>query len=73
MKTTSSQGAEKKRQHACGNCRKKLRLGDDFIETQDGVIGPRGPVPLGGVLLFCTTKCVSDYFQNGISVPPRIP
>lgn len=49
-----------------------------MLMVEKGVLGPRGPVPLGEVLFFCDEKCVSNYFndvpdESLPKLPPRIP
>jgi hypothetical protein len=61
--------------HICLQCRRRLRLGVDVWSVEQGVIGPRGVVPLEAALLFCGEECLSKYF-NGAEVevkPRRIP
>ncbi len=62
----------------CSECRRSIGYGGDIITTEKCVSGPRGIVPLGERLVFCSEECVSSYF-NGADlgdlpkVPPRIP
>ena len=61
----------------CQQCRREIALGEDLITVEKGVLGPRGVVPLGNVLIFCSEKHVREYFANGNddvnSIPPRLP
>ncbi len=62
----------------CEHCNRNIDFGEDLITTEKAVSGPRGIVPLGEIRLFCSEKCVSDFF-NGTpaddlpEVPRRIP
>lgn len=59
----------------CTNCRRKLEIGVDVICVEDGVIGMKGLIPLGKPMLFCSEKCLCDYFDMSDlpSCPGRIP
>ncbi len=62
----------------CKECRSPLRLGDCLWNAEQGVIGPRGIVPLGEALNFCCEKCLADYFaEDGVEdageLPHRVP
>lgn len=46
----------------CGQCRRQLDLGVNVYGAQEGVIGPRGFVPLEDMALFCSEECLRDYF-----------
>jgi hypothetical protein len=48
----------------CDECRGELPLGGDVISVQRAVHGPRGVIPLGEVLTFCSDKCVSRFFDH---------
>ena len=69
---------EEKTDHRCSNCRKEIHLGKDLLVVERGVLGQRGPIPLGKIRVFCSEDCVSNFF-NGIpdstlpKLPPRIP
>jgi hypothetical protein len=68
----------KQKEMCCENCQSTISFGSDLITTEKGVNGPRGIVPLGEILVFCSEKCVSDFF-NGTpaddlpGIPRRIP
>ena len=51
-------------QPACTNCSRVIRLGEDTITAERGVIGPRGNVPLDRPLTFCSDDCVSSFFNG---------
>jgi hypothetical protein len=59
----------------CASCIHELDIGADAIKVDEGVIGVKDFVPLEKTLLFCSEKCVRDYFDMGDlpSLPPRIP
>ena len=61
--------------NTCANCRRELDVGVDAIESQAGVIGLKGFVPLGEILFFCCDRCISEHFDLS-DLPkkqPRIP
>lgn len=72
MKSSSELQETPKR---CMNCRRKLELGVDVICVEEGVIGPRGIVPLKEVLFFCDDGCIASYFGNGevVTLKRRVP
>ena len=39
-------------------------LGVNVYGAQEGVIGPRGFVPLEDTALFCSEECLRDYFDK---------
>ena len=61
----------------CANCRHPLDLGVDAIHLERGVVGPRGFVPLGEIILFCGEECLRGYFTDNNKdteyLPRRIP
>ena len=61
----------------CANCHRKLELAHDLLSVEKGVIGPRGVVPLGDILLFCDEECLAAYFADEKKeiekLPRRIP
>jgi len=61
--------------NTCTNCQRTLDLGVDVLTVQEAVLGPRGIVPLGEVLLFCSETCLMDYFDISdlVEVPGRVP
>lgn len=69
---TSTQPTKTHRQH-CANCRKPLTLGTNLYGLQEGVIGPRGFVPLEDPVLLCTMQCVRAHGTDVPSGPERIP
>lgn len=46
----------------CVECQRVLELGVDVLCVEEGVIGPRGIVPLKDLLFFCSDPCVAEYF-----------
>lgn len=48
-----------------------LSQGLDVWGFQQGVLGPRGFIPLEEMLYFCKEACISKYFEN--HEPKRIP
>lgn len=62
----------------CENCQKRIDLGNDVITTESCVLGPRGIVPLGNTAVFCSRKCVAQFFDDEptdglIQVENRVP
>ncbi len=59
----------------CVCCGRELALGWDVIQVEEGVIGPRGLIPLDKELLFCGEKCLRNFFDDSIveKLPRRIP
>jgi len=46
----------------CVACRRDLQQGEDVTILQDGVLGPRGFVPLEARRFFCSWKCLERHF-----------
>ncbi len=62
----------------CKECGRSIAYGGDLITAEKGVSGPRGIIPLGEEMVFCSEECLSNYFSNSDvrelpKVPPRIP
>ena len=59
----------------CEACRRELEMGQDAILVQEGVVGPRGFVPLEDPECFCSTKCVGDHYgdRDMDKLPRRVP
>ena len=51
----------------CKHCRREIHLGADMTRVEQGVLGPRGFVPLEKEMLFCKEECLRSYF-NGSDV-----
>ncbi len=68
---------KEKAQPVCIECRRDLRQGEDVVGIGDGVIGPRGFVPLEDTRFLCTSECIRDYFcEEGIkrvTLPRHVP
>ena len=58
----------------CAGCGDDIDFGGDAMAVEEGVLGPRGFVPLEKKL-FCSEQCISEYFCNDDleEVPRRIP
>ncbi|MBE7456489.1 MAG: hypothetical protein HS102_08030 [Planctomycetia bacterium] len=56
---------KKNKDERCRRCHHLIPEGADVIGVQDGVLGPRGFVPLESHRFFCDENCLRDYFQNG--------
>ena len=48
----------------CAQCRRTLDPGVDVLTVEQGVIGPRGLVPLGELGFFCDETCLRRYYGN---------
>ena len=55
---------ETKKTLRCDECRSELPLGGDVIKAERAVHGPRGVIPLGEVMTFCSEECVSRFFDQ---------
>ena len=64
---------ELKRKRRCDNCRGEIHFGRDIIRVEKCVNGPRGIIPLGDALTFCSEDCVSGHFNHdGASDLPEV-
>ena len=57
----------------CEQCRRELALAADVLTVEQGVIGPRGVVPLNDVRFFCCEECLSAYFGSNNKDIPKMP
>ena len=62
----------------CDHCRNTISFGRDVIVVEKCVSGPRGVIPLGEVLRFCTEECAGQFFRREAvgdlpEFPRRIP
>lgn len=48
----------------CGQCDRGIRLGEDAHELEQGVIGPRGFVPIAATTLLCSEACVRGFVSG---------
>jgi len=55
-KTSDAQQGKEARCKACG---RKLNQGADIVALQEGVLGPRGFIPLEELVFFCSDVCLS--------------
>ena len=55
---------ESEKRARCDNCEGEIYLGSDVISVEKCVSGPRGHIPLGETLTFCSEDCVSRYFDH---------
>jgi len=46
----------------CTECECELAQGDNVLLVERGIIGVRGPVSLGQSYVFCSDKCLSEFF-----------
>lgn len=44
----------------CVECRRELNLGVDVLAITEGVLGPRGFVPLGKPNYICSESCLQE-------------
>jgi len=66
---------QEKAKRVCGHCQRQIQLGEDVFALEQGVIGPRGLVPLERPIWFCDGECAARYFSDEeISrLPRRVP
>lgn len=59
----------------CVCCKRDLDLGVDALSFRDGVIGPRGFIPLGEPEFFCSEECIAKHFgdHDVMKLQRRIP
>ena len=57
----------------CSYCQRQLNLGVDVWTVLQGVLGPRGFVPLEEMIYFCGEECLRDYFNGSTEETQRIP
>lgn len=48
----------------CGQCDRAIRLGEDAHELEQGVIGPRGFVPIAATTILCSEACVRGFVSG---------
>lgn len=66
---------EEEEKHPCAQCHDGVRLGVNAWQLAEGVIGPRGFVPLEDPLILCSDDCVRRYFKEhpAYTMQRRIP
>ena len=59
----------------CSQCHKKIDLGADVLAITEGVLGPRGFVPLSKPRYFCSEECLDGHSErrNVEKLSRRIP
>ena len=60
----------------CATCQREFEQGEDVYELVEGVLGLHGVVPIETPLLFCSAKCLKEYFSPSkgfYELPRRIP
>ena len=67
-----------KNQLKCDQCQREIAFGADVIRAERCVSGPRGVIPLGEPLHFCSEQCASNFFDheptsNLQEISPRVP
>jgi len=70
---SDSSSSTQRKEKMCSNCRRLLYLGFDGLGVQQGVIGGRGFIPLEEMMIFCSDRCLADFYGNGEPLPARIP
>ncbi|MCK6465304.1 MAG: hypothetical protein L6Q93_10770 [Phycisphaerae bacterium] len=67
--------SQKRSAERCARCRRSIEPGADVIGLQDGVLGPRGFIPLEEHRFFCNEDCLRADFDHGDveKLPRRIP
>ncbi len=52
-------------EYTCEHCDTEVQLGNETIQVQCGVIGPRGFVPFEeDTMFFCNEECLVRYFDH---------
>ena len=52
-------------EYKCEHCDSEVRLGNETICVQRGVVGPRGFVPFEeDTMFFCNEECLARYFDR---------
>jgi hypothetical protein len=52
-------------EYTCEHCDSEVRLGNETIHVQRGVIGPRGFVPFEeDTMFFCNEECLVRFFDQ---------
>ena len=66
---------KKKNEMRCAACGREFEFGADVIGMQEGVIGPRGFVPLADMELFCSEACAKgdEDKSETVRLSRRIP
>ncbi len=59
---------EENQSTTCEACDRELRLGDDCLAFQRGVMGPRGFVKLKEPKFVCDFICAEDHFSSDVKV-----
>jgi len=49
---------------SCRQCRREIQLGEEAIELEQGVIGPRGFVPIEPTALLCSEACARGFLGD---------
>lgn len=57
----------------CASCQKDVTEGMDVMGVQEGVMGPRGFVPLEEMLILCSKECLRTYFADPSDYVQRVP
>lgn len=61
----------------CRQCDREMQLGEDAFELEQGVLGPRGFVPLENTVLFCSEACARGFLggtnEEIKKLPRRVP
>lgn len=48
----------------CVKCQKTIRMGENAIGVQRGVLGSRGLVPLEPFEVYCSEECIKKNFDD---------
>ena len=56
----------------CENCGATLQYAVDVLGVQQGVLGPRGFIDVAERVLFCSERCVAEYYSDPLE-EERIP
>jgi hypothetical protein len=60
-------GDEKQKDIECCACQRSIDYGMEAVQVQNVISGPRGLIPLGEALVFCSEECHESYFNGSAS------
>lgn len=52
----------------CQNCKQEIYFSGDVLTVERAVKGEQ-IIPLGGIMFFCSEKCVGEYFKEFENTP----
>jgi hypothetical protein len=55
---------ENQKEVNCSACQRPIDYGMEAVQVQNVICGPRGLIPIGDALVFCSDGCHESYFNN---------